>query len=530
MNLVYLVYSSIVSILAKLRTSSPSLSSSGSFPSAVYNASTNSTNSTYSTNSTTYADIALTGYELIFFAHGDWGKSGFWDNDVAGRRRLREHMHINGGDGEGEEEQDHEEEHEHDHEEEHDHKEEEFWQGRVARSMLKAANATKPEFILALGDNFYTDGVASTNDSMWNTHFRDVYFRSDELRGIPWRPVIGNHDLGYGDAGVQAQVDRTIVNTSDDDGVWSMPSTNYTFKHYIPGSSGFVQVVAVDTTWLAPSENEATDEASTNTKLARLKSQLANLYNIFQETLDPPRPTWLLVAGHYPMHSHGEKGDNEELMDYLQPFLTHYGVHAYLCGHDHINEHLSYQDIEYYVAGASSMTNTIDEDSESVSTLNWAGESTAAFSRFTATVQTLTVDYIDVNGTIIYRYLQTNANPTPTGAPSYRPTKGPTSAPSSAPSGTPTSQPTIEVTYGFCDENPDLCSSYLALSNNGTTNMTSPWSSLTASSGTTLMGVFLGMGGSVIFATILCVWYLTTPTQQDRYESIYGTKKSLVKE
>ena len=228
---------------------------------------------------------------MIFFAHGDWGKSGFYDNDVAGRRRLgneREHMHVRGG--EGGDEYDNEEEHDHDHDEEHEeheeheHKKEEFWQGRVARSMLKTAlNITKPDFILALGDNFYTDGVASTNDSMWYSHFRNVYFRTNStLRGIKWYPVIGNHDLGYGDRGVQAQVDRTNVDLNDDDGIWTMPSTNYTFKYYIPGSSGFVQVVAIDTTWLAPSENEATDEASTSTKLARLKSQLSHLYKIFK--------------------------------------------------------------------------------------------------------------------------------------------------------------------------------------------------------------------------------------------------------
>ena len=92
-------------------------------------------------------------------------------------------MHVRGG--EGGDEYDNEEEHDHDHDkeheehEEHEHKKEEFWQGRVARSMLKTANITKPDFILALGDNFYTDGVASTNDSMWYSHFRNVYFRTN---------------------------------------------------------------------------------------------------------------------------------------------------------------------------------------------------------------------------------------------------------------------------------------------------------------------------------------------------------------
>ena len=318
--------------------------------------------------------------------------------------------------------------------------------------------------------------------------------------------MIGNHDLGYGDSGVQAQVDRTTANTSDDDGVWSMPSTNYTFKMDIPGSAGYVQVVAVDTTWLAPSENEATDERSTNTKLARMKSQLSNLYGIFEETLQTPRPTWLLVAGHYPIHSHGEKGDNEELIEYLQPFLQHYGVHAYLCGHDHINEHLrnNFSDVEYYVAGASSMTNTIDEDSESVSTLNWAGESTAAFTRFTATVETLTVDYIDVNNTIIYRYIQTNANPTPTAVPTYRPSEARHLRPHQRLVAHATASQPSRRRWASATRTPTYAPHISSSAHNDTANSTT--TSQMSSSDSTLLGVFLGLALSIIFA-MLCVFY-----------------------
>ena len=82
--------------------------------------------------------------------------------------------------------------------------EEIFYQGYTARSMLEVAAMTKPSFILALGDNFYDDGVNSTEDSMWYSHFRDVYFRTDEIRGVKWYSAFGNHDLGYGDRGVEA--------------------------------------------------------------------------------------------------------------------------------------------------------------------------------------------------------------------------------------------------------------------------------------------------------------------------------------
>ena len=42
------------------------------------------------------------------------------------------------------------------------------------------------EFVIALGDNFYNDGVSSIHDSLWNTAFHDIY-SSDYLQ-IPWYP------------------------------------------------------------------------------------------------------------------------------------------------------------------------------------------------------------------------------------------------------------------------------------------------------------------------------------------------------
>ena len=166
-----------------------------------------------------------------------------------------------------------------------------------------------------------------------------------------------------------------------------------------------------------------------------------------------------MVAGHYPVYSAADKEDNDELLEYLVPFMEHYGVHCYLSGHDHINEHFTSDGIEYYVAGASSMTNSLSDDKQSEATLNWAGEDVAAFTRLTATTEELIVDYIDVNQTVIYRYTQTNTNPTPSAAPTQVPTGSPSMAPSPQPT---TAAPTVEVTYSFCDMNPDLCTYYMS--------------------------------------------------------------------
>ena len=44
---------------------------------------------------------------------------------------------------------------------------------------------------------------------------------------------------------------------------------------------------------------------------------------------DPP--TWLLVAGHYPMFSSGDHGDTAELKSYLLPLLQRYKVCPLTC-------------------------------------------------------------------------------------------------------------------------------------------------------------------------------------------------------
>ena len=75
---------------------------------------------------------------------------------------------------------------------------------------------------------------------------------------------------------------------------------------------------------------------STDVQAARIQNQLAHIEAMLVEAIRH-NPTWLLVAGHYPIFSTGEHGDTSELKSYLLPLLTKYKVHAYFCGHDHFS-------------------------------------------------------------------------------------------------------------------------------------------------------------------------------------------------
>jgi tartrate-resistant acid phosphatase type 5 len=197
-----------------------------------------------------------------------------------------------------------------------------------------------PEFILPLGDNFYDNGVLSINDTPWTTHWKNVYLQNHTNLRVPWYPIFGNHDYGYGQQGLQAQMDRSDTDDFTDN-LWQFPSTNYSKLFAIPGG-GSVGIVFVDTTTLAPSQNKCCNEnggVSVEEQQARIDNQISHLHTLFKE-ITQYNPTWLLVAGHYPIFSRGEHGDMSELVANLLPLLVQYNVSLYLCGHDHISEHL----------------------------------------------------------------------------------------------------------------------------------------------------------------------------------------------
>ena len=55
---------------------------------------------------------------------------------------------------------------------------------RVAKSMKRTARMRQPEYLVAIGDNFYNWGVENLTDPMWQHTFEDVY-DTEELH-CPW--------------------------------------------------------------------------------------------------------------------------------------------------------------------------------------------------------------------------------------------------------------------------------------------------------------------------------------------------------
>lgn len=123
------------------------------------------------------------------------------------------------------------------------------YQAAVASAMSKWSDIHPQDFIVTLGDNFYTNGVSSTSDSLWQTLWSDVYLSSYMNLRVAWYPVFGNHDYSGGSSAVQAQIDKKSSND-----YWKFEERNYTKYFNIP-EGGLLAMIFIDTTTLAPSEN-----------------------------------------------------------------------------------------------------------------------------------------------------------------------------------------------------------------------------------------------------------------------------------
>ena len=116
------------------------------------------------------------GYESADEGEERGGEEGRGGQERGGEegRDGQERGGDEGREGEGDHDHNHEDEHEDEHEDhEHDHerdhrtgREEKTYQAAIAKQMSRLANKMSVKFVVALGDNFYDDGVQSTSGEL----------------------------------------------------------------------------------------------------------------------------------------------------------------------------------------------------------------------------------------------------------------------------------------------------------------------------------------------------------------------------
>lgn len=216
-------------------------------------------------------------------------------------------------------------------------------QADVATQMDEYAKQFDPEFIISTGDNFYTNGVASTQDPHWMLSFESIYAKG----GItcPWYPVLGNHDY-QGNA--QAQIDYSKISRR-----WSFPSRYYTFVQKIDKNTK-ARFIFIDTNPFVEKYHKQ------NGKYGDLaKQDTTAQFRWLDSVLTSSKEEWKIVIGHHPVYSSSKKhGDQPELHRRLKPLMEKHGVDFYFCGHDHDLQHQKPEGstIDYVVSGAGSET------------------------------------------------------------------------------------------------------------------------------------------------------------------------------
>jgi hypothetical protein len=236
-------------------------------------------------------------------------------------------------------------------------------QQTVAATMLRYHHEHPFDFGITLGDNYQDDGAYTPTDPRWQKYWEQFY----PQLGIPFYVSPGNHDWIYSADSAAAEI---LYQKSPQ---WRLPAPYYTFI------AGPVQFFAVNTVFMSG-------------------AQLLWL----QEGLQKSTAKWKIVYGHYQIYS-AVRGDNPELIKRLFPILEQNHVDAYLCGHEHLFQHLRPEGgVHFFVSGSSGLEGEVPKPYDRL--LFTAKEKQAGFTVLEADNKTLTVKFIDAGGKQIYDY------------------------------------------------------------------------------------------------------------------------------
>ncbi len=186
--------------------------------------------------------------------------------------------------------------------------------------------------------------MKSEEDPLWQSTYNEV-FTAPSLQ-IPWYAILGNHDY-FGDPEAQIRYSR-----NKRDQRWTMPDHNYTYVYDLPPQHGKdekksgenkvdqLQIVYIDTALISIEDSPVTNLGG---RLHVTPEATAAYLRQVENMLAASSARWLLVAGHYPVYSYADHGHNARLIEQLAPLLRKYHVQAYFNGHDHVLQHIRFQ-------------------------------------------------------------------------------------------------------------------------------------------------------------------------------------------
>jgi len=274
-------------------------------------------------------------------------------------------------------------------------------QAAAATGMGKIASNLKAQFVLALGDNYYTNGVTTDSSPRFATSWDSVY-SADSLQ-VDWYVCAGNHDHR---GNVSAQIAYSSLSPN-----WKFPA-EYHSKSFSSSDGVTVDVILIDTVDLAGSPDGVEGEANYFDPLP-LKDKVSAQaqWDWIENQMKMSTADYLIVGGHYPVYSVCEHGSTSSLATHLKPLLIEYNAH-YMAGHDHCMEHFiePSSKVNYILTGMGVECCYESTNMENVpaGTLKWYmandnhGSTISGFTSVVATKTEMIVTYYDQDGKPLY--------------------------------------------------------------------------------------------------------------------------------
>jgi hypothetical protein len=256
-------------------------------------------------------------------------------------------------------------------------------QRRVARQMGVTATALGAAFVISTGDNFYPNGVASSNDAQFRATFETVY--TDKSLMVDWYPVLGNHDYhGKPDAEVEYSAKSPR---------WRMPARYYTVKKEVaPGMTA--EFFFIDTNPIVA------DFDGRPERYPAFRADTVAQRRWLDSTLKASTAQWKFIVGHHHVYSGGIRPTQRETEALLVPRMKEFGVAAYICGHEHHLEHIipAGSSVSYFISGAGSEVRHVNKREGTRFAASELG-----FMAMSLTADSLLVQVVDDHGKVLYR-------------------------------------------------------------------------------------------------------------------------------
>jgi len=255
-------------------------------------------------------------------------------------------------------------------------------QKAVAAAMANEAQKNQTQFVVTVGDNYHGDGIASATDVRWKKEFEDIY--SDASLQMSWYPTFGNHDY-------RGSADAELA-YSQNSKRWKFYSRYYAQEAKIDDSTKIL-IVHLDTPPFIK-EYQQQDEQY------HVKGQdVARQTRWLDSLLSASNDRWVIVVGHHPIYSAAPKhGDTPELISAVLPLLERHHVPVYICGHDHVMQHLSHGAMDFFVCGGGAEHRDVIERGDVV-----FGKGSLGFLSIVAYHDSLSFRMIDENNVFLHR-------------------------------------------------------------------------------------------------------------------------------